>query len=564
MRAKRYTSYKPWITRALLKSIKRKNTLYKRFLNNPSPRNEHQYKCFKNKLNHSLRIAKRLYYEKKIEEAKSNVKITWKLLNEVLNKSHFKQKLPHTFHFKNQTLDDPKLIAERFCDYFTSIGPNLAKKILPSSKSYRSFLSGNYLHPFILKEATEQEIIHVCSTLKPGAALGFDSIPFTLIKETINLISNHITHIFNLSLTSGIVPLELKIARVVPLFKADDKSSFSNYRPISVLPSFSKILEKLVYNRLIDYLNMYKILSDNQFGYRKQHSTDYALTLLYDKVSLAIDDKKFTAGIFIDLSKAIDTVDHTILLDKLQHYGIRGVAHDWFSDYLNNREQFVQFHETISSRRTIKCGVPQGSILGPLLFLIYINDLCSVSKALEFILFADDTNILFSHENINVLEKMLNEELIKLNDWCRANKLSINYKKSKFILFKARQKKKALKVNLKIDQTTIERVKETMFLGVIIDEALSWKSHITNIARKISKSIGIIYRASFCLPISSLCMLYYSLVKPYLVYCISEWGATYASNLKRILLLQKKVLRIISKSAFDAHTDPLFMQLKIL
>ena len=152
---------------------------------------------------------------------------------------------------------------------------------------------------------------------------------------------------------------------------------------------------------------MYKILSDNQFGFRKQHSTEYALTLLYDKVSLAIDNKEFTVGIFINLSKAFDTVDHTILLNKLQHYGIRGVVHKWFSNYLSNREQFVKFNETISSQRTIKCGAPQGSILGPLLFLIYTNDLCSVSKALDFILFADDTNIFFSHKNTNVLEKRL-------------------------------------------------------------------------------------------------------------------------------------------------------------
>ena len=164
------------------------------------------------------------------------------MLNEVLNKPRVKQKLPFTFRFNNQTFDEPKLIAERFCDYFTSIGPNLAKSILPSSKSYRSFLSGNYLHSFVLKETTEQEIINICSSLNPGTALGYDSIPFNLIKTTINLISSPITHIFNLSLTSGIVPLELKIARVVPLFKSGDKSSFSNYRPISVLPAFSKIL----------------------------------------------------------------------------------------------------------------------------------------------------------------------------------------------------------------------------------------------------------------------------------------------------------------------------------
>ena len=250
--------------------------------------------------------------------------------------------------------------------------------------------------------------------MRSGTATGFDNVPLRLIKETIVSISSPLTHIFNLSITSGMVPIELKIGRVVPrvvpFFKAGDKSIFSNYRPISVLPSFSKILEKPVYNRLIDYLSEHKILSDNQFGFPKHHSTEYALALLNDKISSAIDSNEVTEGIFIDLSKAFDTVNHQILLDKLQHCGIRGIAFDWFSDYLKNRQQFVQFNGCHSSHHFIKYGVPQGSILGPLLFLIYINDMCDVSKVLDFILFADDTNIFFSHKNMNVIEKTLNEE----------------------------------------------------------------------------------------------------------------------------------------------------------
>ena len=218
----------------------------------------------------------------------------------------------------------------------------------------------------------------------------------SIIKESICSISDPLTHIFNLSITSGIVPTEPKTARVIPLFKTDDKSLISNYRPISVLPSFSKILEKVVYNRLISYLNTYKILSDNQFGFLKHHSTEYALALLHDKISSSIDKRESTAGLFIDLSKSFDTVDHQILLNKLYHYGIHGIAFNWFSSYLSDRQQYVRYNGVNSSRRCIKCGVPQGSILGPLLFLVYIN-MCNMSKISDLILFADDTNVFFFH-----------------------------------------------------------------------------------------------------------------------------------------------------------------------
>ena len=266
-------------------------------------------------------------------------------------------------------------------------------------------------------------------------------------------------------------------------------------------------------------------------------TTEYALALLYDKIS-----SLSTVGLFIDLFKAFDTVDHQILLNKLYHYGIRGIAFNWFSSYLSDRQQYVQYNGVNSSRRCIKCGVPQGSVLGPLLFLVYINDMCNVSKILDLIRFADDTNVFFSHKNVDVIQKTLNDELPKLSDWCNANKLSVNLKKSKFMIFRPRQKRQTLDIKLEINHCAIERVKETLFWGVILDETFSWKPHIANVARKISKSIGVNYKASFCLPTSSLLTLYYSLVYLYLVYCVSVWGSTYPSNLKCILLLGKKSL----------------------
>ena len=191
--------------------------------------------------------------------------------------------------------------------------------------------------------------------------------------------------------------------------------------------------------------------------------------------------------------------------------------------------------------------------------------MCSELKVLDFILFADDTNLFFLHKNVEIIKQTLNQELPKLSDWCDANKLSINLKKSNFMIFKPTQKRKKREINIDINNCNIERVKETMFLGTILDEILSWKPHISNMSCKIAKSVGILYKASFCLPTSSLCTLYYSLIDPYLVYCVSIWGSTYSSNLNStILKLQKKFIRIVSKSAYDAHTELFFKQLKIL
>ena len=297
----------------------------------------------------------------------------------------------------------------------------------------------------------------------------------------------------------------------------------------------------------------------------KNHSTDLALVQLYDKIINAMANKKHVIGIFMDLSKAFDTLNHDILLEKLKVYGIRGVALSWFKDYLFNRQQYVVHNGLSSDFLTIKCGVPQGSILGPLLFLLYINDITHTSSLLSFILFADDTNIFYSHDNLETLVRTVNLELPKVSVWLKCNKLSLNVKKTNFMHFKHTNTHTGnFPHNIIIDNIPLERKKSTKFLGVLIDVNLNWNEQIRHIITCISRNVGILYKTKHYLPKNILVMLYNSLILPYVSYCNLVWATSAKTKINSIYLLQKKALRICTGSQYLAHTNPLFYELKTL
>ena len=410
--------------------------------------------------------------------------------------------------------------------------------------------------------ADDNEIKKYVKSLRDSSA-GCDGISAKSIKLIMSSITKPIVHLVNLSLQEGVFPNELKIARVIPIYKSNDPMIFGHYRPVSVLPVLSKVFEKAMYSRMLSFLYKHELLYKHQYGFKQNHSTYMALIILLDKLSTALENGDYTLGIFLDFSKAFDTIDHCILLKKLEMYGIRGTAHKWLSSYLSNRFQYVEYNDARSLPKEIICGVPQGSILGPLLFLIYINDLATVAPKLFSLMFADDSNLFLQGKDLKVMQQTLNDELDKVSTWLKINKLSLNIDKTHFMLFCGRRSVTE-DISIKIDGISIQRVSSTKFLGVTIDELLSWKEHICNISKKVSRALGIINKVKCILNKSTLLSLYYTLVYPYMTYCNHVWGNACQNYVYKLVKLQKKAIRIITASKYNAHTSELFSELKCL
>ena len=363
-------------------------------------------------------------------------------------------------------------------------------------------------------------------------------IPNAMLRMIAPIISPVFTNIYNESFNTGIVPDILKISRITPIYKSGTVTNPNNYRPISVLSAFSKILERIVYNQLESYLVKNNIFFKYQFRFRKGHSTEQAILEITDSLKTAIDKKEITCGLFLDFSKAFDTVNFEILLSKLDKYGVRGIQHDWFKSYLTNRKQYVRIGKSDSDMLTMTCGVPQGSTLGPLLFLIYINDMPNCSNKLQFRIFADDTNVFYSNSSIDEVESVMNIEIEKLFRYCATNKLSINLKKTNFMLI-TNSNKKIRDIQIK----NIEKRDFIKYLGIYIDKNLNWDYQIKHVNNKIAKNTGIINKLRYYLDLKTLKQLYYTLIYPYLNYGLMSWGNTYVTKLNKIQACQNKCVK---------------------
>lgn len=550
---------KPWLTPEILKHVKYKSLCFKKCkLGLISDADNRKVRNFVNSMVHKARVG---YHRDRFQGSMGDMKRTWIYLRKLVSFGGSKQ----TVDLVNNgdiVVSNPRDIAQCFNDHFCSVASVISDSLPASTVDPLSYVKHN-VHSLFFDPVSREEVSEIISSLR-NTKYDLDTISVKMLKFCNRILNYPLSLIINKSLSAGIFPDVFKDACVIPIYKKGDKTNVNNYRPISILPLFGKVLEKCVARRLVSFADHCSIICDNQFGFRKGLSTVDAIVDYSEYICRNLEEHKHVIGVFIDYSKAFDTVNHSILLSKLEAYGIRGLALDWFRSYLDNRRQCVRVGSSYSDYGSISFGVPQGSVLGPVLFVLFVNDIANVSAILKTILFADDTTVSAAGSNFHELCNIVDSELEVVTSWSISNKLSLNPDKTGAILFSNRLHDVDLVRGLNVNNVMINFVDSVSFLGLTIDCKLKFKDHIGVVSKKLSKVVGIMYKVREYLTVKSLTSLYYSLFYPYLLYGNVLWGGTYNVHLHTVEMLQKRAVRIITGSEYLAHTDPLFYSTGIL
>ena len=521
-----------WITPGILNSINTSKKNYRKML-----ANKHDLKLSKNYneyaklLKRTLRYAKKSYYVEKCNLYKSNTKKLWATIHEICGRHNDKSSMIDYLTIDGVKTYEATKISNQFAKYFSTVGKKFANKlpnpVTPVSE-YISQIPCNskslMLHP-----CTEIEIDKLINLLPNKTSCGVDEINNILLKKIGKAILPALCSLFNKSMETGVFPESMKLAEVVPLYKGGERSLETNYRPISLLTTLSKILEKIMYKRVYSFLNSTKQIYTKQYGFRFRHSTDQAVCEILAKILKNAEKKVPSVAVFLDLSKAFDTLEHSIVLKKMERYGIRGCVLAWFESYLKNRKLISKCITTSSGSVTksaakdIEFGTPQGSCLGPLIFLIFCNDMRLHLAFLECVQFADDTSLIFGHKDRRFLTFAIEHDLTTIQDWFNANKLTLNVTKSVYVVF-GDEKDTMKDLIFRIGTTQIPRVPNTKILGLWIDEKMTWNTHIDKILTKVRSRIGLLKYSKNFLTTHAKKVLYYAQIYSILTYGIVVWG----------------------------------------
>jgi len=540
-----------WFDGEIMDEIKNRNKLYQKFRVSRKEEDNMNYRTSRNQVHALINGKKKTYIQNSLKENKRDPKKLWKTLKNLGLPSKSKSNSKINLIINGELNSKPADIAEHFNSFYSTMAEKLVEKLPKALNKFGNSETEKYYQEkniqqnnFKFQTVGQAEITEILHNINSSKASGFDNIPGRFLRDGSDIISRQISDIFNLSVLQSKFPSQCKIAKVRPIFKKGSKLEPVNYRPISLLPLISKVFEKCIHDQLHKYVTDFNIMYKFQSGFRSDFSTDTCLSYLHNKILRGMDEGKYTGMILIDLQKAFDTVDHEILLSKIKHIGLSVEAIGWIKSYLADRAAFVEIEGEKSSNRDVKCGVPQGSILGPLLFSLYINDM-SQAVSCELLLYADDSCLTVTHRDVGYIEKTLNDNFSSLCEWLVDNKLSIHIGKTESILFGTQNNlNKNSDLNIRYGQQDIEQKQNVKYLGVTLDDRLTGKSKAESVLSKINNKLRFLYRKQKFLDKDIRRLLCNALIQPHYDLACSSWFPLLTENLKkRLQISQNKCIR---------------------